>query len=314
MKIETLRMPDILKGKYTDYSSECSAHHLRVQELNDMNKSPIKVSEDNTNAFKVFSHEFNSIMLTSHLFENLLMLEDVRHEQAGHDWFQIEIPEEYFRYPALNDPRNFYGVNTPEMTQSERDEISTVVDKSKEMASFANDENFAKNNLHKLEFLSIFSFLESYVENLLVEQLGKTRQEASNAVKRSSLSNILEKTLDEIDSDINILLKKLSNNLYGYFTFCYLLRNLHTHNLGKVTSYFINKCDEENLLEEDYVTTSEGKKIIKGKRVNFTSYRKAIELGKYINLSHINYSFRNYARECVFIVEQYIIDKRQKHK
>ncbi|HIF9121366.1 TPA: hypothetical protein ACX6O4_001818, partial [Photobacterium damselae] len=312
MKIETLGMPDILKGKYTDYSCESSAHHFRVFELNDMNKSPIIVSDDNTDAFKVFSHEFNSIMLTSHLFENLLMLEDVRYEQAGQEWFQIEIPEEYFRYPALNDPRNFDGVSTPEMTRQEREEISTVVNKSKEMTNFANDENFAKNNLHKLEFLSIFSFLESYVENLLVEQLGKTRQEASNAVKRSSLSNILEKTLDEIDPNINLLLNKLSNNLYGYFTFCYLLRNLHTHNLGKVTNYFISKCEEANLLEEDYVTTLDGEKITKGKCVNFTSYRNPINLGKYIMLSHINYSFRNYARECVYIVEQYIIHKRSK--
>ncbi|WAG15931.1 hypothetical protein NRZ29_01615 [Aeromonas hydrophila] len=311
MKIETLGMPDILKNRYTQYSCEDLAHCRRVDELNNMNKSPIKVSDYNTDAFKIFSHEFNSIMLTSHLFENLLMFEDVRHEQAGHPWFQIEIPEEYFRYPAQNDPRNFHGTNPPKMTQHDRDEISTVVNKSKEMANFANDENFAKNNLHKLEFLSIFSFLESYVENLLVEQLGKTRQDASICVKRSSLPNILEQTLNEIDSDINVLLNKLSNNLYGYFTFCYLLRNLHTHNLGKVTNYFINKCEEANLLEEDYVTTLDGEKIIKGKCVNFTSYRKRIELDRYITLSHINYSFRNYARECVFIAEQYIIHKNK---
>ncbi|HCE4595135.1 TPA: hypothetical protein NGS02_004792, partial [Vibrio parahaemolyticus] len=163
-----------------------------------------------------------------------------------------------------------------------------------------------KNNLHKLEFISIFSFLESYIENLRIECLGRTIQEASKDLRYESLPKIMEKTLDDIEPNINILLKKLSNNFYGFFDFCYLLRNLHSHNLGKVTPRFMEQCEKLGILEEDYGTKENGEKIIFGKMVNFPSYRKRIEIGKYITLSSVNFAFRNYVRESVHIVEQYI--------
>lgn len=310
MSIELPNMPEALKGRYSDFSCESSEHYFRVDEINELNKSPIKVGEASTEAFKVFAHEFNSIMLTAHLFENLLILEDVRHELAGYDWFQIDIPEEYFRYPALNDPRNYVGTTTPELSREERQEISDVVSKAKEMTNYANDENFAKNNLHKLEFIFIFSFLESFVENLRVEILGYSRADASKYVRYTSLPEIMKNTFNEINPDINILLNKLSNNFYGFFTYCYLLRNLHSHNLGKVTPRFMKLCEDAKILEDDYlIKVSDGSKIIKGKQVNFTSYRYPIKEGRYITLSSVNYSFRNYARECVNIVEQYIQQK-----
>jgi len=61
----------------------------------------------------------------------------MRYEDAGYNWFKIEIPVGYFRYPAFNN----------------RDPYSY-----KEMT---NDENITKENLHKLEFLAMFSFLEN---------------------------------------------------------------------------------------------------------------------------------------------------------
>lgn len=308
MSIELPNMPETLKGRYSDFPCESSEHYLRVNEINELNKSPIKVLETNTDAFKVFAHEFNSIMLTAHLFENLLMLEDVRHEQAGHDCFQIDIPEEYFRYPALNDIRNYVGKTIPELTDVERQEISDVVSKSKEMTNYANDESFIKNNLHKLELISIFSFLESFVENLRVEILGCSQEDASKYVRYKSLPEVMESTFSDINPDINNLLSRISNNFFGFMMFSYLLRNLHSHNLGKVTQRFIELCEKANLLEDCYISALEGG-IIKGKCVNFTSYRKVIKLGSYITLPSVNYAFRNYARECVFIVEQYVQNK-----
>jgi hypothetical protein len=309
MVIEMHNMPEKLKNRYSVFSCASAEHYCRVGEINELNKRPIKTTIKNTEAFKVFAHEFNSIMLSAHLFENLLMLEDVRHENNGHEWFQIEIPEEYFRYPAENDPRNYLGFEPPEMSDEDRQDISEVISKSKEMANYANDENFAKNNLHKLEFVSVFSFLESFVENLQVEMLGTSREEASKFVRYSSLSAALEDTFDKVDPDINLLLNKLSNNFYGFMKFVYLLRNLHSHNLGKVTERFMNLCEASNLLQDDYGVKESGEKIFFGKCIDFTGYRKRIALDKYITLSDVTFVFRNYARECVFIAEQYIQKK-----
>ncbi|YCO01526.1 hypothetical protein ACB087_01105 [Vibrio sp. VNB-15] len=312
MTIEIPSMPSVLKGRYPKASCESHEHYFRVSSLDELNRSPMAVLDSNTNAYSVFAHEFNSIsiLLTAHLFENLLMLQDVAHENNGQPWFQIEIPEEYFRFPALNDPRNYEGHPVPQMSAEERKEISDTVKISKEMVNYSKDENIVKNNLHKLEFISIFSFLESYVENLRVEFLERTIHEASNDVRYQSLPKIMETTLEEIDPDINILLKKLSNNFYGFLDFCYLLRNLHSHNLGKVTPRFIEQCEKLGILEEDYGIKENGEKIIFGKMVNFPSYRKRIEIGKYITLSSVSFAFRNYARESVYITEQYIQSKK----
>ncbi|HCE3215756.1 TPA: hypothetical protein NG555_004372 [Vibrio parahaemolyticus] len=306
MTIEIPLMPSGLKERYPLMSCESHEHYFRVPSLDELNRTPMLVLDSNTNAYSVFAHEYNSILLTAHLFENLLMLQDVAHENNGQPWFQIEIPEEYFRFPALNDPRNYEGYPVPLMSDEERKEISDAVKISKEKVNCSKDENLVKNNLHKLEFISIFSFLESYIENLRIECLGRTIQEASKDLRYESLPKIMEKTLDDIEPNINILLKKLSNNFYGFFDFCYLLRNLHSHNLGKVTPRFMEQCEKLGILEEDYGTKENGEKIIFGKMVNFPSYRKRIEIGKYITLSSVNFAFRNYVRESVHIVEQYI--------
>lgn len=309
MTIEIPCMPSTLKGRYPEFSCESLEHYLRVDALDELNRTPMEVTGSNTNAYSVFSHEYNSILLTAHFFENLLMLQDVHHENNGDLWFQIEIPEEYFRFPALNDPRNYCGRSTPKMSDEERKKFSDAVKFSKEMVNYSKDENLVKNNLYKLEFISIFSFLESYIENLRIERLGRTVQEASKDLRYDSLPKIMEKTLEEIDPGINLLLKKISNNFYGFFDFCYLLRNLHSHNLGKVTPRFIEQCEKLAILEDDYGLKEDGEKIIFGKVVNFPSYRERIEVGKYITLSGVSYAFRNYARESVYIVEQYIQNK-----
>lgn len=309
MTIETPQMPLALKGRYPQMYCESHEHYFRVSSLDELNRAPMVVLDSNTNAYCVFAHEYNSILLTAHLFENLLMLQDVAHEHNGQPWFQIEIPEEYFRFPALNDPRNYDGYNVPQMSDEERKEISDAVKNSKEMVNYSKDENLVKNNLHKLEFISVFSFLESYIANLRIESLGRTIHEASSDLRYNSLPKVMEKTLDEIDPNINILLRKLSNNFYGFFGFCYLLRNLHSHNLGKVTPRFMEQCEKLGILEEDYGIKENGEKLVFGKMVNFPSYRKRIEIGEYITLSSVNFAFRNYARESVHVVEQYIQSK-----
>ncbi|MFT8555317.1 MAG: hypothetical protein ABF697_08430 [Zymomonas mobilis] len=306
MGVVPSNIPEKLKGRYPEVECESSKSFLLAHSINELNKMPIQTSEASTSSFKVFAHEFNSVMLTAHLFENLLMLEDVRHENNGHDWFQIEIPEEYFRYPAENDPRNYGGQDTPRMSDEDRRAISAVVRKSKEMANYANDENFAKNNLHKLEFISIFSFLESFIENVQVEVLGVSREDASKSVRYASLPNAMEGTFEKIDPDINIFIKNILYDFYDFMKFSYLLRNLHSHNLGRVTQRFFDMCEKEGLLKDDYGIKEDGEKIFFGKIVRFTGYRRTIELDKYINLSDISFVFRNYARECIFIAEQYI--------
>lgn len=300
-------LPSILKEKYQPISGFSSSEHYLIvlEKLKEYDTMPIEFIDSNTSAYKVFTEEYNSILLTAHLFENLLMLEDIRHEESGHNWFQIEIPMEYFRYPAFNNIRSSSEPfsSYKEITEEEKNILFKAVKTSKNRMNYSNDENIAKENLHKLEFLSMFSFLEAYLENILVEKLGYNEKDASKEIRYNSVDKVLKNIIDKTNPTISILMNELKDNFFGFIKLCYLIRNLHTHNLGRVNKKFIDIAIKENLLYRDYGIKENGEKIFfLYYRINFSPH-KIVKLNRYITISEISHEFRNYIRECLFMIE-----------
>ena len=112
---------------------------MTLEILKEFDTLPIKIHEYYTQSYLIFAKEYNSILITAHLFENLLMIEDIRHENNGYDWFQIEIPIGYFRYPAFNNSKDKFS-NKP-ITKEEETLLTEVIKTTKQNMNYANDEN-----------------------------------------------------------------------------------------------------------------------------------------------------------------------------
>jgi len=287
------------------YESLITSEHdlMSIEILKEFDTLPIKIQEYNTQSYLVFANEYNSILITAHLFENLLMLEDIRHEEDGHNWFQIEIPIEYFRYPAFNNPKDQFS--NKKITEEEKILLEEVIKTTKQNMNYSKDENIVKENLHKLEFLSVFSFFEAYLENILVEKLEFTERDASNKTKYNSLDKLLKIILEKLNPEIEKLLKLIKNDIFEFIEFCYLIRNLHTHKLGIADEKFMKQCFEKGLIEEAYgISTEDEKKVSLGYiHTNIGLNNKIIEENKYITISVISTYLRNYTREIVYIID-----------
>ena len=300
--------PSFMKEKYSSLT-ECEHDLLVSQMLNENGTAPIELDDTKSSSFNIFSKEYNSVLITAHLFENLLMFEDIRHEDNGHNWFQIEIPVEYFRYPAFNNIKDQFSYK--KITEEEKKLLENVISTTKKEMHYANDENIVKENLHRLEFISYFSYFEAYLENILIECLDYEKKTASNKAKYNSIDKLLKIVINEISPNIEILLTCIKNDFFKFMHFCYLVRNLHTHNLGRANYEFMMKCIEKDLIEEDYGITESGEEIPLGHiKTNYGQPDKVIELNRYITLSVLSYDFRNYIREIVFIIESCLLEKR----
>lgn len=295
--------PQVLKERYEKISS-LNVGPLKVAILEDMNKLPIPVSPgSDTLSYEIFANEFNAIMLTAHIFENLIYFEDKRLELEGYDDFQIKIPERYFRHPSLN-------LNNSSLEKNDKN-LSEIVNKTKTRLNYVKDQSFVLSQLHKLEFISVFSHLEAYIESLLVEVLNIERKKAVSRVRREPLPKLMVEVFNEIDVKIVETIRFFDSEALDFISFCHKLRNLHTHNLGIVTEYFYNDCIKSGFLCHDsYSETSEP--VLDFARLNFSYVSKIFVIGKTVNLTTVSQPFRLLAREIVFISEAFCKEKLRK--
>lgn len=295
-------LPTDFKERYESLIS-CEHEFMTLEILREFDTLPIKTHEYCTQSYLIFAKEYNSILITAHLFENLLMLEDIRHEENGHNWFQIEIPIVYFRYPAFNNPKDQFS-NRP-ITKEEETLLTEVIKTTKQKMNYANDENIVKENLHKLEFISVFSFFEAYLENILVEKLKFTEQDASNKTRYNSLDKLLKIVINELNPEIEKLLKLIKKDIFEFIEFCYLVRNLHTHKLGVADKKFMKQCFEKGLIENAYgICVESGKEVPLGHiHTTIGLNNKIIEEDKYITISVLSTYFRNFTREIIYIID-----------
>lgn len=257
-------LPPTLKIKYEPLitSQHESIHTCFFKEFE---KLPILLPENSTNAYSIFSAEYNAMLLTTHCVTNLLLFEDIRHEQNGYDCFPIEMPLYYFKYPANNN-RAFYK----EMSGEEEKFLGDAIKLTKQKMHYGNDENIVKEHLDKLEFLSLFSYFEAYLENIIDElnpNLSKTKKkEITKLSENNKLEDILKSIIRSVNPEIKNLLTSINLKFFEFMEFCRLVRNSHTHNLGIANSEFITKCTNQNLITKEFRILASGDKHYTGKK------------------------------------------------
>lgn len=285
-------IPVVLKERYEKISG-LKVGMLKTAILEEINRNPMPVvTGENTASYEIFANEFNAIMLIAHIFENLMAFEDRRFEQEGYLDFQINIPEIYFRHPSLN--------HTSTISANETKGIAEVVDKTKKKLNYSKDQSFVLSQLHKLEFISVYSHLEAYIESLLVEVLGVEKSKAAARVRKEALPVTMTNVFNEIDVDIVKTINGFDDEALKFIAFCHKLRNLHTHNLGVVTEYFYKDCiDNDFLCHDIYAETS--KPVLDYAKLKFQYSDYIFKVGKTINLTVMSQPFRLLAREIVFI-------------
>ncbi|CAO3357389.1 hypothetical protein [Azospirillum palustre] len=295
------KAPSILRERYENIS-DVNWPHLKLAILEEMNRECLPIdSETDSHSYEIFANQFNSIMLSAHFFENLFAFEDRRHTRAGNLEFEFEIPEEYFRHPSLRMNDKF--------SEEERKLIAEAVSSTKSRMNFSKDGSFLISQLHKLEFISIFSFLEAYIESIMIEFANEKPKKASQASSNKPIQILIPETFDKIDPMIMQVINGFETDAVKFFSFCRKVRNLHMHNLGIVTERFYSDCLNDDLLCHDKHTKT-GQPATEYARPNFHFCDYIIKVGRMINLSAITQPFRLLCREVVFISETIIKENR----
>ncbi|WDU63896.1 hypothetical protein LRS56_05030 [Pseudomonas poae] len=295
--------PQSLKERYERIST-VDYGPIKMSLLEEMNKDflPLLAGMD-SDSYEIFANQFNSTMLFAHLFENTMELEDGRLKVDGYDNFEIKIPEAYFRHPSID--------QFSPLSDHDIKEISSVVSRSRERLNYSKDLSFILSQLHKQEFISIFSYLEAYTESLMVEFLGVSKKDAAAKVRREQLPTLFKNTLDEIDPRIIQAINLFDSEALNFITFCRELRNLHTHNLGIVTRYFYDNGLSSGFLHHD-INTESATPAIEYARLSFKYCDYIFEVGRCANLSTLSQPFRLLCREIVYIAEAFLKEKINK--
>ncbi len=274
--------------------------NLKIACLEQMNTGALAVDPlRDSESYGVFASQFNATMLAAHAFENMFELEGRRWTERGYDDFEITMPEFYFCHPSLDANASKSVAQFPE--------IRNVVDATKARLHYSKDASFMLGELHKLEFISVFSYLEAYVESLLVEFLGLSKNGAASKVRKESLPKLLKDTLNSIDPAIVHAVELFDAQVFRFLAFCTMLRNLHSHSLGVMTQYRFDEALEEGYIGHDsYAET--GKPVTSYARLAFGYTDYVFEVGRRVNLSVIGQPFRLLVREVVTVVEFFLKD------
>jgi len=300
---------DLLKNclaeRYRDHL-EIENSLSRFLVLNEKNLNWINFKESNTESFKIFSKEVNRLELSINLFENLLLLEDLRHERAGVEDFPIDMPREYFRFPAKNDPRGFA---VEKFDSEESDKIESIIFESRDSLKIRNDENIARELMHRMEFLSLFSYFEAFLERILGSDIWDGSEEstkkANQRIMRTPLPEAFKFVLEELKKpELLRLVTALNASIFNILHLAYLVRNAHTHNLGKATNYVIDKGLEYGSLIKQPIQDAEGKVVRTEIVPSIESMgMRPIVLGQYMSLSILTSLLRSYLLELAYILD-----------
>lgn len=262
-----------------------------------------------TDPYGIFSKEVNRLELSINLFENLFMLEDKRFEMHGKEDFPIDVPREYFRFPANNHSGGPFSRAT-DMGPEEAGKIEKVILESKEDMNLRNDGHIVREQFHRLEFLSLFGSFEVFLQEIYAICLGGTegdRVKANGFVMHNALPDVVKEVGKTINPATIDLLLAINPEMIEFLHYCYLARNAHTHSLGKVTGHMIKQGQKYGSLKEEDLRAVDGTlvrtEIRTTCRVAF-SEPDIVEKGKYIKLAVIVAMFRCYAHEIALIFDR----------
>lgn len=290
--------------------------------------------DENTLAYQVFSSQMNSLQLPINLFENLMLFEDLRHELSGVEDFPIDIPDQYFRFPAKNDPRvGLGGVRLsilkdeekcfskliPDLAKKEAQDIQRVKSSSREFMRFRKDESITRELVNRLEFLSMFGFFEVYLIDLLSSSIGDGSEDTCLKVRKLSMKlsfdDFLKEVLKELEPELVTLMEKIHSKIFVYLHFCYLARNIHIHNLGRINKKTIKQGSEKKTfikMSSYYENEEVHKTTLNLNAEGFSTM--PINLNNYLNLGLVVSNFRGLIMIISEIIEFYIKQKSELRK
>ena len=230
------------------------------------------------------------------------------------------MPREYFRFPALNNPKDIFSKT--ELTESENEKIELIINKAQKKMNIRNDENIVKEYYTKLEFISLFSSFEAYLENIYIEYFQKDDdtinatkiiEKAGMLIKKNSTDNYLKEILMIINPELKNLLLGIKENIFDFFYLAYLVRNIHTHKLGKTSNYFIKKGILKNIIKKEIVKNDKNEIIEEYFYVDcLLGEYKIVEQGKYFSLKELTALFRSYTCEIAYILDNSVYQNKGK--
>lgn len=290
--------------------------------------------DENTAAYHVFSSQMNSLQLPINLFENLMLFEDMRYELNGTEDFPINIPDHYFRFPAKNDPRMVLGgfplcmLNDeernlddliPKITNEETRDIQRVKSSSRKFMRFQKDESITRELVNRLEFLSMFGFFEVYLIDLLSNSIGDGSEETCLKVRKLSMKlpfdEFLVEVLNKLEPELIKLVEKMHSKIFVYLHFCYLARNIHIHNLGRINKKIIKQGSEKGTFIEMSSYCENGKVHKTTLNLNAEGFSTmSINLNNYLNLGLVVSNFRGLIMIISEIIEFYLKQKKELSK
>lgn len=212
-----------LKNKYQNKITQEDGIYKFV-EFNINNLDWIDDDDIQTNSYKVFQEEFNELQLSINVFENFLMAIDLSYEVSGVMDFPIDMPREYFRFPALNNPRDIFSQQ--QFNSKEKNKIEKVLHKAQIKMNIRNDENIVKEYYTKLEFISLFSQFEAFLENVYFENQKKKNsslnsveleKNAGMIIKKNSTDKYIDKIIQDINPEIKTLLLGIKKDIFDFF-------------------------------------------------------------------------------------------------
>lgn len=190
---------------------------------------------------KNFVNSFNQLQLVLNYNSNLDMFEDLRHEN-GMTTFGIDIPLEYFRFPYLNDPRQYSHIS---LKDDERELLERIVKTSKTKLNYIKDESIIDEMSSRFEFLTLYSYFEGYCEEILIDKCSikdeKNIKKQGDFIRHSNLLEIIQKVLKLYGEDLYEKIISSYKQFESITMLFYMLRNLYTHRNGIVGQRFIEK-------------------------------------------------------------------------
>lgn len=265
------------------------------------------VETTNTISYKNFLHSINELQLTLNLYDNFYLIID-NSQQNGLTTFGIDIPEEYFRFPHLNN-----GLIDIPLEEEERIKIREVISYAKEKQRIKNDGSITEEHLARFEFLITFQLLEGFLEEYLVEldvsngiDEETSRKNRNKEVRINSLSKLLINKLLSLSPELLQIFKIINPTFEEFMHYSYEVRNLHTHQSGIASKRFIKKCmdyQNENLIEiysnNEPVSYS----------INCINGGYFLQEGQYISVKGIAPFLRAYSKDIAFVLDCYFKSK-----
>ena len=293
------------------YDGICISSPLDLAHLNQRNLTYLTSVQEDTQEYRDFTVEINHLDLAINAFENLLMWCDQFHEKSGVLDFPIDMPREFFRFPCFNNSGDRFHCSP--MLQEEGERIGSLIESARPVFRVRNDENIIRELFSRLDFMSLISFFEAFLEELhfrFLENSGD-RKKSVDYIRKHHLAEVFEEITAKISSDILHRLEKVFPAFLKAIHYFYLMRNIHTHKLGVLSNYALQKGLKYGSIEKRLIEV-EGKTLEEYYPVFQPLCERPLTIGEYLPVRSPVNLLRVLVRESSFVVNHHICKEKGK--